>query len=287
MKKVLLLAILLLNLLPVMKDGRLMLGTATLSAQNMGNESGSTIYHCTDEDGFEYTSPWPCEDDPCISPCPICDASMPCDELDAHMYVQHNENDDRKDPDEGDVGNQGGTIVGGGSSTGGGGGSVVVRPPSGGGGGSSSQTNIRTTTQIKNAAAKAVRSIPGTDSQCSKGVRLAFKNLYGTLPPGMNCLANEMVSYWAKNPSLWKEITLSEAQGYANNGYFVVAGYQNPGGHGHVVVIVPGKETYSTNWGGKVPCTMDTGYKKRNASQSFSYSFGANKKGKVKFYYYK
>ena len=136
MKKVLLLAILLLNLLPVMKSGRLMLGTATLSAQNMGNESGSTIYHCTDEDGFEYTSPWPCEDDPCISPCPICDESMPCDELDAHMYVQHNENDNRKDPNEGDVGNQGGVIIGGGSSTGGGG-SVVVGPPYGGGGNAS------------------------------------------------------------------------------------------------------------------------------------------------------
>lgn len=57
MKKVLLLAILLLNLLPAMKSARLMLGTATLSAQNIGNESGSTLYHRTDEDGFEYTSP--------------------------------------------------------------------------------------------------------------------------------------------------------------------------------------------------------------------------------------
>ena len=57
MKKVLLLAILLLNLLPAMKSTRLMLGTATLSAQNIGNESGSTIYHCTDKVGFEYASP--------------------------------------------------------------------------------------------------------------------------------------------------------------------------------------------------------------------------------------
>ena len=48
------------------------------------------------------------------------------------MYVQHNENDDRKDPDEGDEGNQGGIIGGGGGNTGGGGstgGSVVVGPP--------------------------------------------------------------------------------------------------------------------------------------------------------------
>ena len=57
MKKVLLLAILLLNLLPAMKSARLMLGTATLSAQNICNESGSTIYHCTDKVGFEYASP--------------------------------------------------------------------------------------------------------------------------------------------------------------------------------------------------------------------------------------
>ena len=202
------------------------------------------------------------------------------------MYVQHNENDNRKDPDEGNDGNQGGNVGGGGSNTGGGG-SVVVRPPSGGGSGGSSQTNKRTTTQIKNAAAKAVRSIPGMDAKCNKGVQAAFRNLYGSLPSGMNCLANDMVTYWENNPSLWQEITLSEAQSYANNGYFVVAGYRNHGGHGHVVVIVPGKETYSTNWGGKVPCTMDTGYNMRSSSQRFSRSFGANKKGKVKFYYYK
>lgn len=136
MKKVLLLAILLLNLLPIMKNGRLTLGTATLSAQNMGNESGSNLYHCTDDDGFEYTSPWPCEEEPCITSCSICHQSMPCDELDGHMYVQHNDNDNRQDPDEDNDSDQGGIIGGGGGSTGGGsGGTIIVGPPSGGGGG--------------------------------------------------------------------------------------------------------------------------------------------------------
>ena len=54
------------------------------------------------------------------------------------MYVQHNENDDRKDPDEGDEGNQGFYPgIGGGTGTSSGGGSIVVGPPYGGGGNAS------------------------------------------------------------------------------------------------------------------------------------------------------
>ena len=32
---------------------------------------------------------------------------------------------------------------------------------------------------------------------------------------------------------------------------------------GHVVVVVPGEEGYSKNWGGKIPNVMDTGENKR------------------------
>lgn len=127
-------------------------------------------------------------------------------------------------------------------------------------------------------AKSVAKSIPGTDAQCSEGVRRALKKLFGKLPAGMNCNANSMVKYWMNNPSLWQEIAMSQAQGYANQGYFVVAGWINPsGGYGHVVVIVPGTERYSENWGKKVPNTMDTGYNMRSSSQKLSNSFAREK----------
>lgn len=121
---------------------------------------------------------------------------------------------------------------------------------------------------------------------CNKGVQAAFKNIYGTLPSGMNCKANEMVRYWQSSSS-WGEIQMSQAQGYANQGYFVVAGWIDPkGGSGHVVVIVPGKETKSSSWG-YVPNAMDTGRDMRTSSQPLSYSFGEKKRPDVKFFIYK
>jgi hypothetical protein len=96
-------------------------------------------------------------------------------------------------------------------------------------------------------AKSVAKSIPGTNAQCSEGVRRAFKNLFGKLPAGMNCNANSMVKYWINNPSLWQEIAMSQAQGYANQGYFVVAGWINPNSNksGHVVIIMPGQTEYN------------------------------------------
>lgn len=56
-----------------------------------------------------------------------------------------------------------------------------------------------------------------------------------------------MVKYWMNNPSLWQEIAMSQAQGYANQGYFVVAGWINPNSNksGHVVIIMPGQTEYN------------------------------------------
>lgn len=102
----------------------------------------------------------------------------------------------------------------------------------------------------------------------------------------MNCQANEMVKYW-QNSSSWGEIQMSQAQGYANQGYFVVAGWINPrGGSGHVVVIVPGSENKGSSWG-NVPNAMDTGRDMRTASQPLSHSFGKDKRNNVKFFVYK
>lgn len=81
---------------------------------------------------------------------------------------------------------------------------------------------------------------------------------------------------------------MAEAQTYANNGYFVVAGYINPipNKSGHVVVIVPGSMQMSSTWKCAVPCTMDTGRNKRDNSTTLSQSFGPDKKGKINFYIY-
>ena len=56
---------------------------------------------------------------------------------------------------------------------------------------------------------------------------------------------------------------------------------------GHVVVVVPGEEGYSKNWGGKIPNVMDTGENKRFESQTINYSFGKYKISGVEFYKYK
>lgn len=51
-----------------------------------------------------------------------------------------------------------------------------------------------------------------------------------------------------------------------------MAGYRNPNGSGHVVVVVPGEESYSPSWSDYVPKVMDTGEDKRTDSQPLSLS---------------
>ena len=102
---------------------------------------------------------------------------------------------------------------------------------------------------------------------CNFGVQKMFEALFPneTRPPGMSGRANEMAEAWADNPNCWQAISLSDAQQYANDGYFVVAGYINPNPRrsGHVVVVVPGEAQYSDSWKNDVPMAMDTGYNKR------------------------
>lgn len=66
-----------------------------------------------------------------------------------------------------------------------------------------------------------------------------------------------------------------------------MAGYRNPNGSGHVVVVVPGEESYSPSWSDYVPKVMDTGEDKRTDSQPLSLSFGDDKINDVEFYKYK
>lgn len=281
MRKFVFIIVLMLNFVSVSRHGDFCIQSAL--GQNMGNEQ---TYHCKDDEtGLEFNQPWPCDNEIEICACqyvsPLgvaCDYSGACYTIEGHMAICHSNDDNESNPDGGD--SDSGNDNGDGTSGSGGGG--------GGSSGSSSESETsgrrRTVTQIKAAARKAVKSIPGNDAQCNNGVKAAFKELFKTLPNGMDCRANQMVDYW-RNSSDWMRITMSQAHTLANQGYFVVAGWKNPKGHGHVVVIVPGATTKS-GWG-NVPKAMDTGSGKRYESQPLSKSFGYDKQAGVEFYCYK
>lgn len=181
-----------------------------------------------------------------------------------------------------------------GGNTGGGGSGGNV---SGGGGGSTGTGSSYVTTpgKLTSAAANAVNEMNSKYGSimpvCNFGVQAMFKNIFGdkNLPPGMTGRANEMATAWANNPDYWQPISLSEAQEYANKGYFVVIGYINPipNSSGHVVVVVPGKEHWSSSWKCHVPSTMDTGSRRRSSSGSMTRGFSPDKKDKIRIYYYK
>ena len=188
----------------------------------------------------------------------------------------------------------GGTQTGGGTS---GGGTSGSGTSSGGGSSSGSQSTSYVTTpaKITSAAKSIVNNLTAKYGKklavCNFGVQEAFKAIFGStnLPPGMTGRANDMAKAWANNLKNWQPISISEAQDYANQGYFVVAGYSNPTPNksGHVVVVVPGDKIYSKRWGCYIPCTMDTGQNKRTSKTTLNYSFGLDKKNAIHFYYYK
>lgn len=142
----------------------------------------------------------------------------------------------------------------------------------------------------KNSVKKVIQNFGYKKAYCNQGVNCAFQELVGsTVLSNMN--ANTMVRYWISS-SDWTEITLAEAQAYANNGYFTVAGWINTSlradgteQSGHVVVIVPGET--QKGWGGMdLPCAMDTGGGMREERQKLSLSFGSDKKDGIRFFHY-
>ena len=174
---------------------------------------------------------------------------------------------------------------GGGSSGGSTGGEEDFKPTS---------PNQRTTEEIKKSASDAVDKVltdhnnDKVTAHCNEGVRNAFYNLYKSKAL-YNMCANDMVKYWKNNSSQWESIRMSEAQKLANQGYFVVAGWINTKGSGHVCLIVPGVEKKG-NWNGgrvNIPNTMDTGYNMRYKSHPITESFGKGKHNGVVFFKYK
>ena len=140
--------------------------------------------------------------------------------------------------------------------------------------------------EVKEAIKFGIENYGEDMACCNISVRTIFKGLYNSNELD-NMRANDMVEHWRRTPAHWEPIEMDKAQELANSGYFVVAGYFATKGSGHVVVIMPGEMSYSGTWKCLVPNTMDTGKEMRTEFQSFSYSFGSNKKGHVEFYYYK
>jgi len=156
---------------------------------------------------------------------------------------------------------------------------------SGSSSGNSNSTNQRNATTINNASTITVSVIMSSDpdgkkpARCNHGVQEAFKNIFGTIPTELNCKANQMIQN-LRNSSNWESVTMAQAQVYASEGWFVIGGWENSSGSGHVVVIVNG----STNgW----PNCMDTGYGMRESSQGLNYSFGRDKRNNVEYFKYK
>ena len=150
------------------------------------------------------------------------------------------------------------------------------------------KTAAQITNAAKNAVAEMIAKHDMDEAVCNYGVNAVFKSLFGSNElDGKK--ANDMVRYWQNNPSHWEQISVSQAQQLANEGYFVVAGWINPnsGRSGHVVVVVPGEESYSGMWGCDVPTVMDTGLNKRTSGTSIAYSFDKRKISGVKFFKYK
>ena len=91
---------------------------------------------------------------------------------------------------------------------------------------------------IEEAAKTAMT--PQNEINCSGFVRTVALDL-GEYMPDMQ--ANEMVKYLANNPS-WEHLGNNDvlASELAAKGYLVIAGTVNPYGHGHVAVIVRGRD---------------------------------------------
>lgn len=139
---------------------------------------------------------------------------------------------------------------------------------------------------VKEAVQQTIKSNGSKIAACNIGVNNAFTNLYKSTEL-KDKKANQLVEYW-KSSANWQQISITQAQQLANKGYFVVAGWKNPTGRsGHVVVIVPGKETYSPSWGQNVPRIMDTGPNRRSTDLPLSAGFAKGKKNEVLFFKYK
>jgi len=143
--------------------------------------------------------------------------------------------------------------------------------------------------KLKEAAKEGVKvakeKVP-TKSQaaCNYGVNAAF-----TKATGNNALkgknANEITAVVSTSND-FEKVKLSDVQKLANKGEIVIGAKAEKSGSGHVVLGVPGVETVSGSWGGKVPQVMDTGAGKREEKQGVNMSWTGKDKDSVSWYKY-
>ncbi|WP_288088005.1 hypothetical protein [Bacteroides acidifaciens] len=225
--------------------------------------------------------------------CPICGALWgSCSCLSDGNEPENGGNNGSNDDYEGPSGGGSGTGSSGGGNSGGnsgsegsgsGSGDIVITSPN--------QRPVKNITQAASDAVDKVLKDHNYDTEtahCNEGVRNVFYNLYQSKEL-YNMRANDMVKYWKNHPGKWEVIRMDEAQELANQGFFVVAGWINTKGSGHVCLVVPGKGSRG-KWDGvmmNVPNTMDTGAGMRDKSQPITRSFGKNKHNGVIFFKYK
>lgn len=95
-------------------------------------------------------------------------------------------------------------------------------------------------------------------TDCNRFVNMVAKKMGydGFQPKGRKypMLANEMVGFM-ESERCWKTSSGQSAQYYANQGYFVIAGWINPDStkSGHVAVVRPGMLGTSFKWGFRIP----------------------------------
>lgn len=90
---------------------------------------------------------------------------------------------------------------------------------------------------------------------CNKAVDHVASLLGYSLFGGL--MANEIVLAMRQSPD-WARTEISFAQGWANKGNLVIAGFiEEP--HGHVVVVRPGVESFSVKWDCAVPQCLNIG----------------------------
>lgn len=89
---------------------------------------------------------------------------------------------------------------------------------------------------------------------------------------GKPMMANQMIDFLKRKTEDWEKIGMDKAQVLANAGRVVLAGLVDEP-HGHVVVVRPGLEDVSGNWGGarvpKVSHVGGTSYIGRGVNYAF------------------
>lgn len=89
---------------------------------------------------------------------------------------------------------------------------------------------------------------PDGTTHCNQAVQAVLKTLGYGMMEGMT--ADQMVDFLQKSQE-WSDVSIEKAQEMANQGSILIAGLSSTElnqGHGHVVVLRPGRAVYSGKW---------------------------------------